>query len=64
VTAGQVRPTSSSHHDEGQPRLPLGGVGFQLGHLERPEDLTAQLQRVIDRFHSQRVNREVVMTEI
>jgi hypothetical protein len=29
-----------SHHDEGQPRLPLGGVGFQLRHLERPEDST------------------------
>jgi hypothetical protein len=53
-----------AHHDERQPGSALLDLGFELGHLERPEDPSAQLQRVIDRLHARFVHRELGVTEI
>ena len=40
------------------------GSVVDLGHLERAEDPPAQLERVVDRLHGRREERELVVTEV
>ncbi len=50
--------------DERQPRGHLLGVGLDLGHLERSEDASAQLEGVVERLHARRVLGELVVAEV
>ena len=40
------------------------GIGRGLGHLERTEDAAPDLERVVDRLHAGREQRELVVTEV
>ena len=40
------------------------GVGRGLGHLERAEDPSPELERVVDRLHPGREERELVVAEV
>ena len=63
--AGQLdaRRPGTDHH-EGEPAMPLGRVGGDLGGLERAEDAAAQLQGVVDGLHAGRVGGVLVVAEV
>ena len=48
----------------GEPTLFFDRVSYHLSHLERTKDPPAQLVGVVERLHSGRVQRELVMAEI
>ena len=50
-------------HDR-EPLLLLGEARRDLGHLERAEDPALQLERVVDRLHPGREDRELVVAEV
>ena len=55
---------AAADDDEGEPPPPLLRVALELGHLEGPEDPAPQLERVVDRLHSGRPARELVVAEV
>jgi hypothetical protein len=50
-------------HEREEPG-PLGGVGGQLGLLERAEDPAAEFECVVDRLHARRELGEVIVAEV
>ena len=50
--------------DDGEPFALLRRVSRDLGDLERAEDAPAQLERVVDRLHTRREQRELVVPEV
>ena len=60
LDAGRAR----ADDDDRQPVSSLGGVGRGLGHLERAEDAAPELERVVDRLHARRMQRELVVAEV
>ena len=55
---------TGTDHNEGQPLLPLFGVVAELCKLERAEDPTAQLQRIIDALHPRGELGELIIAEV
>jgi hypothetical protein len=53
-----------SDHHERQPLAPLLRVGGQLGHLERGQDVAAQMPGVFKGLHARRELRELVAAEV
>ena len=53
-----------AHDDEGEPLLPLPGIGGGLGEFQGTEDSASELHGVVDRLHARREQRELVVTEV
>lgn len=54
----------AAHESEGEPLLPFPVVHCRFGHLERPVDPSADLERVVQGLHAGGVRGELVVPEV